>query len=100
MGSPRHDDNLVPIDDICTTSDIARLLHVGQPAVSNWKKRHADFPKPFALVNEKHTGLYRKSEIIMWYAKHAHYRTPDQLRELADLLEREMAAARDIITKE
>ena len=88
MGRARHADDLVPINDICTTGDIARLLQVGQPAVSNWKKRHSDFPEPFVYVNDGNTPLYRKSEIIAWYTKR-YYPRADALRELADLLDRE-----------
>lgn len=29
-----------------TAADIARLAGVGRAAVSNWRRRHADFPKP------------------------------------------------------
>ena len=29
-----------------TAVEIARLAGVGRAAVSNWRKRHADFPRP------------------------------------------------------
>ncbi|MCP2166846.1 N-6 DNA Methylase [Goodfellowiella coeruleoviolacea] len=31
-----------------STGDIARLANVGRAAVSNWRRRHADFPQPVA----------------------------------------------------
>ena len=31
---------------LVSTKDIAKLFNVGVPAVSNWKVRHKDFPKP------------------------------------------------------
>lgn len=89
MGSPRHDDNLVPVNDICTSRDIARLFGTGASTVSNWKKRYSDFPQPFVRVNGGHTPLYRVSEIIAWYANHFSHREADALRKLADLLDKE-----------
>src|SRR5215467_11431411 len=29
-----------------TSADIARIAGVGRAAVSNWRRRHADFPRP------------------------------------------------------
>ncbi|WP_207401022.1 N-6 DNA methylase [Actinomadura roseirufa] len=36
----------MPQDAAVTAADIARLAGVGRAAVSNWRKRHADFPQP------------------------------------------------------
>ena len=33
-------------DSTVSTADIARLAGVGRAAVSNWRRRHADFPQP------------------------------------------------------
>ena len=36
----------MPQDATVTAADIARLANVGRAAVSNWRKRHEDFPRP------------------------------------------------------
>lgn len=59
--------DIVRIDDIVSSSDIARLCGVTGPAVSNWKQRFPNFPKPFAFVNDGHTPLYRKSDVVEWF---------------------------------
>src|SRR3954469_24284506 len=41
-GSGRVQDNATEV----TAAGIARLAGVGRAAVSNWRRRHADFPKP------------------------------------------------------
>ncbi|WP_142001214.1 N-6 DNA methylase [Amycolatopsis cihanbeyliensis] len=33
-------------DTTVNAGDIARLVHVGKAAVSNWRRRHEDFPRP------------------------------------------------------
>lgn len=58
----------IEIDDITTSTELAKLLGVGQSALSNWKVRHENFPAPFKIVGK--ISLYRKSEVLRWYAKH------------------------------
>lgn len=77
---------IVRADDIVTASDIARLLGVGNSAVSNWLHRprktaggRAAFPAPFTHVNHGKTPLYRKSEIVSWYLSTL---SPELLRAL------------------
>jgi SAM-dependent methyltransferase len=36
----------MPANDEVTAADIARLAGVGRAAVSNWRRRYADFPRP------------------------------------------------------
>jgi hypothetical protein len=36
----------VPVNDEVTAADIARIAGVGRAAVSNWRRRHPDFPAP------------------------------------------------------
>jgi SAM-dependent methyltransferase len=36
----------VPDETLVSAADIARLAGVGRAAVSNWRRRHADFPRP------------------------------------------------------
>ncbi len=44
--------------------DIARVAGVRPPAVNNWERRHADFPRP---IDQQ--GRYSKDEIASWLAK-------------------------------
>lgn len=56
----------VEVAEIVTLTDIAIMCGVSAPAVSNWKKRHADFPEPFMLVSNGKQGLYLRSEVMVW----------------------------------
>jgi predicted DNA-binding transcriptional regulator AlpA len=82
-----------------TAAEIARLAGVTRAAVSNWRKRHADFPAPvgggtrnalFAL-SEVHAWLDRQrksndvsGEVLLWQALRRAY-GDDMTRGLADL---------------
>lgn len=57
----------VEVDDIISSVDIADLLSVSAPAVSNWKLRDKNFPQPFATVARGNTDLYLKSKVVYWY---------------------------------
>jgi hypothetical protein len=48
--------------------DIARLAGVGRAAVSNWRRRYPDFPKPVA--GSAASPLYALSEVEDWLASH------------------------------
>jgi type I restriction-modification system DNA methylase subunit len=51
-----------------TLADIARLAGVGRPAVSNWRRRYADFPQP---VLETRSGpRFDPTEVEVWLAAH------------------------------
>lgn len=61
---------LIDTDDIITSSEIAELLGVKASAVSNWKKRHEDFPKPFFAqigYGGVEYSLYLRPQVIAWY---------------------------------
>lgn len=72
----------VNIHDIVASSDIADLLGVSAPAVSNLKKRHADFPEPFATVSRGKVTLYRRSEVVAWYRRRLSESQESFLREV------------------
>lgn len=50
--------------DLIGLYEIAELAHVSPPAVANWRKRSADFPKPVADL--KSGPVFRTSEIRAW----------------------------------
>lgn len=46
-----------------TLTDIAKLAEVGVSAVSNWRKRHADFPRPTVVSGQE---LFAADEVARW----------------------------------
>lgn len=48
--------------------DIARLAGVGRAAVSNWRRRYPDFPKPVAGTTA--SPLYALAEVEAWLTRH------------------------------
>jgi type I restriction enzyme M protein len=51
-------------DDLMNLSDVARLAGVNKSAVTNWKDRHADFPKPVATAQRG--VFFKRSEVMAW----------------------------------
>ncbi|BCJ73697.1 SAM-dependent methyltransferase [Catellatospora sp. IY07-71] len=57
-----------------TAGDIARLAGVGRAAVSNWRKRYADFPQPVGGTTASPT--FRLVDVEKWLTTHD--RMPEQ----------------------
>lgn len=76
-----------------TAADIARLAGVGRAAVSNWRRRHPDFPRPVGgTVN---APLFSLAEVTSWL------RGQGKLREIPveeEAWQRVRAAAADAST--
>lgn len=53
--------------DLVGLMDIAKMFGVTAPAVSNWRKRHADFPAPIFTVNDGHTPVFLRQAVVDWY---------------------------------
>lgn len=51
-------------DALVTAADVARLAGVGRAAVSNWRRRHADFPEP--VLGSGATPAFRLTEVERW----------------------------------
>jgi 16S rRNA G966 N2-methylase RsmD len=49
---------------VVTMTDIAELARVRRPTVSNWRRRHDDFPKP--AKDNGSTPLFDAEEIALW----------------------------------
>ncbi|GGP50247.1 N-6 DNA methylase [Streptomyces calvus] len=64
-------------DVLVTRSDIARLAGVKRPAVSNWERRHVDFPRPVTVgagsgeVAGAEVERFRADEVFSWLAGRA-----------------------------
>ncbi len=56
------------LDPLMTLREIAHYAAVRPSAVSNWKRRHPDFPSP-AQVTSSGT-VYRSEEVIKWLTDH------------------------------
>ncbi|WAL67683.1 N-6 DNA methylase [Amycolatopsis cynarae] len=52
---------------LVTAAEIARLAHVGRAAVSNWRRRHPDFPEP--VVGAGGAPAFRLDEVERWLRK-------------------------------
>ena len=51
------------LGDYVDSTEIARILGVSLSAVSNYKRRHSDFPKPIVLAGHK---FYLRDDVIAW----------------------------------
>ncbi|MER7919503.1 MULTISPECIES: N-6 DNA methylase [unclassified Streptomyces] len=49
-------------------ADIARLAGVKRPAVTNWERRHSDFPRPAGQPDEgpADTAVFSAAEVLAW----------------------------------
>jgi predicted RNA methylase/predicted DNA-binding transcriptional regulator AlpA len=49
---------------LVTAADVARLAGVGRAAVSNWRRRHADFPDP--VIGHGASPAFRLADVEQW----------------------------------
>jgi hypothetical protein len=54
----------VPDSDVLTAADIARLAGVTRATVSNWRRRHADFPAPVGGTSA--SPAYSRGDVERW----------------------------------
>src|SRR5438128_8376546 len=52
----------MPKDDLMNLSDVARLAGVNKSAVTNWRDRYEDFPKP---VPTSERGIFFKRQAVL-----------------------------------
>jgi type I restriction-modification system DNA methylase subunit len=55
-------------DALVSLADVAEMAHVSRPAVSNWRRRYPDFPRPVSETGA--TSLFRLGDLMAWMAKH------------------------------
>ena len=60
--------NLAPSETTLTASGIARLANVGRAAVSNWRRRYADFPAP--VGGTPTSPSFDAREVEQWLRRH------------------------------
>lgn len=72
-----------------TAAEIARIAGVGPAAVSNWRRRHPDFPSPMAGTAA--SPQFSLDEVAAWLREHGRVVTVSPLGELW----RRMNALRD-----
>lgn len=82
-------------DQLVSRAELARLAGVRRPAVTNWERRHANFPRA-VLAGEKE--YFRLVEVVAWLASRTvppGARAPDEAPGLtyADRVERNLGAA-------
>jgi hypothetical protein len=61
--------NMIEIHNIGGVVELAKILGVSPACVSNWRARHADFPKP--LVELAMGPVYSISQVRYWAYEHA-----------------------------
>src|SRR6266852_5221080 len=67
-------------DALVSLAALAEMARVSRPAVSNWRRRYADFPRPVAETGA--TSLFRLGDLMAWMAEHGKQldvRSVDQL---------------------
>ncbi|MDF5759060.1 N-6 DNA methylase [Spongiactinospora sp. TRM90649] len=67
-----------------TAAEISRLAGVTRATVSNWRRRHADFPPPAAGADT--SPLYDLDAVRVWLAAHGPTKSGSALAELRTLL--------------
>ncbi|KPI04503.1 N-6 DNA methylase [Actinobacteria bacterium OK074] len=67
-----------------TAAEISRLAGVTRATVSNWRRRHADFPSPVGGTDS--SPLYDLAEVRTWLAGRGHTEKVLPLEELRTLL--------------
>lgn len=77
-------------EQFVTASEVARLGGVQPSAVSNWRKRFADFPRPVGTA-QSGGDLFRRAEIEQWLQRRGRTQKPspaaaEQLWAVADQL--------------
>jgi hypothetical protein len=55
---------------LLSPSDVADLAGVSRPVVSNWRKRHDDFPR--AIAGSEATPLFARDEVVAWLRRRGH----------------------------
>src|SRR5260370_10521890 len=55
-------------DALVSLADVAEMARVSRPAVSNWRRRYPDFPRPVAETGA--TSLFRLGDLMAWMAEH------------------------------
>ncbi|WP_326642283.1 N-6 DNA methylase [Streptosporangium sp. NBC_01755] len=61
-------DSQASADSLVSAAEIAKLAGVTRAAVSNWRRRHADFPTP--VGGGAHNALFALSEVQTWLDRH------------------------------
>ncbi|WP_432048179.1 N-6 DNA methylase [Streptomyces asiaticus] len=63
-----------------STSDIARIAGVGRATVTNWRRRHADFPKPAGGTEARPS--FDLEEVESWLGDHGRLPEPTEDQKL------------------
>ncbi|MEU2712486.1 N-6 DNA methylase [Streptomyces sp. NPDC007205] len=58
---------------LVSRADIARFAGVKRPAVTNWERRHADFPRPLGQPAQGHTDVevFSAADVLAWLGRRA-----------------------------
>lgn len=81
-------------DLLVSSADIASMIGVSRGAVSNYKKRHPNFPDPAFTDSTGNVRLYWTEDVEAWIAEHFGERGAD-LEDAAAKLERRAVQMRE-----
>lgn len=56
----------LPIEDLIAQGDLATQLGVRTSAISNWRNRYQDFPRPIIASELDHVAIYLWPEVKKW----------------------------------
>ncbi|WBB79287.1 N-6 DNA methylase [Micromonospora sp. WMMD882] len=70
--------SIAPSEATLTASGIARLANVGRAAVSNWRRRYADFPAP--VGGSPTSPSFDAHEVEQWLRRHGRTQHADAAR--------------------
>ncbi|WP_232285213.1 N-6 DNA methylase [Saccharomonospora xinjiangensis] len=62
-------------EHLVSAAEVARLADVGRAAVSNWRRRHPDFPEP--VTSGAASPKFRLTEVEQWLRKQGKLRVSD-----------------------
>ena len=85
-------------DELIAGNGIARLAGVRPTAVSNWIRRHNDFPDPWGEVDGRR--LWVLEEVQAWLAQRRAAEIARLLKRAQDLEEQAARAAADVLSLE
>lgn len=65
---PRRRPRLWDLDDLVANGDITDELGLARAIVSNWARRHADFPGPLMVLSSG--PVYSRRQVTAWLERH------------------------------
>ncbi|SNR52811.1 N-6 DNA Methylase [Haloechinothrix alba] len=72
-------------ESLVSAAEVARLADVGRAAVSNWRRRHPDFPQP--VDSSEANPRFKRGEVEQWLREQGKLSAPDPVEAVWRALE-------------